>query len=63
MLVLLLIFILFNLARALFIMVKGDSKQSMAPFLGKRVLLSAIAIMVLLAAIAMGFITPNPRPY
>ncbi|QBF83409.1 DUF2909 family protein [Shewanella maritima] len=62
-LVLLLIFIMFNLARALFILVKGENKQSMAPFLGKRVLFSAIAVILLLLALGFGFIAPNPRPY
>ncbi|WP_394129227.1 DUF2909 family protein [Shewanella maritima] len=62
-LVLLLIFILFNLAKALFILVKGDSSQSMSPFLGKRVLFSAIVILLLLLVMGLGLVTPNPRPY
>nr|WP_275975038.1 DUF2909 family protein [Shewanella gaetbuli] len=62
-LVLLLLFILFNLARALFIMVKGENKQSMSPFLGRRVMFSAIVVVLLLLAMGLGIIQPNPRPY
>ncbi|GAA0786239.1 hypothetical protein GCM10009193_24410 [Shewanella aestuarii] len=62
-LVLLLVFIMFNLARALFIMVKGENKQSMSPFLGRRVMFSALVVILLLVAMALGIIQPNPRPY
>lgn len=62
-LVLLLLFVLFNLGRALFIMLKNDGKQSMSQFLGRRVWVSALIILVLLIALGSGLITPNPRPY
>ncbi|MGI2258473.1 DUF2909 family protein [Shewanella sp. GXUN23E] len=62
-LVLLLLFVLFNLGRALFIMLKADSKQSMSQFLGRRVLFSALIILLLLIALGSGLIAPNPRPY
>ncbi|MBB1382474.1 DUF2909 domain-containing protein [Shewanella sp. SR41-2] len=62
-LVSLLVFILFNLGRALFIMVKGEHQQSMSRFLGRRVLFSVVVIMVLLVALGLGYIQPNPRPY
>ena len=62
-LVLLLLFVLFNLGRALFIMLRGDSQQSMSQFLGRRVLFSALIIVLLLIALGSGLITPNPRPY
>ncbi|MCL2915186.1 DUF2909 domain-containing protein [Shewanella corallii] len=62
-LVLLLLFVLFNLGRALFIMLRGDSQQSMSQFLGRRVLFSALIIILLLIALGSGLVTPNPRPY
>ncbi|GIU51013.1 MULTISPECIES: DUF2909 family protein [Shewanella] len=62
-LVLLLVFILFNLARALFIMVKAETKQPMSQFLGRRVIFSALVMLLLLLALGLGWVTPNPRPY
>ncbi|WP_434930726.1 DUF2909 domain-containing protein [Shewanella sp. HL-SH8] len=62
-LVLLLVFIIFNLARALFIMVKGENTQSMSRFLGRRVMFSAFVVILLLIAMGLGIIEPNPRPY
>ncbi|GAA0343297.1 DUF2909 family protein [Bowmanella denitrificans] len=60
----LLIFMVFNLFRAMKIMLKGDSGgTSMTKFIGRRVLTSAIIILLLIIAVAMGWITPNPRPY
>ncbi|WP_070969750.1 DUF2909 family protein [Vibrio sonorensis] len=66
-LVLLLLFIIFNLVRALFEMVTGDEEEeradSMSHFLGRRVVLSALAIVLLVVALLSGFIEPNSRPY
>ncbi|MBT1445198.1 DUF2909 family protein [Shewanella sp. JM162201] len=62
-LVLLLFFIVFNLGRALYIMVKGDSQIPMSRYLGRRVALSALVVLLLLIALAMGWITPHHRPY
>ena len=62
-LVLLLLFILVNLARALFVMVKGEKNVPMSQFLGRRVLFSVLVMMLLLVALATGVIAPNPRPY
>lgn len=62
-LVLLLFFIIFNLGRALFILVKGESKVPMSQYLGRRVLFSLLVILLLLLALGFGLITPNPRPY
>ena len=73
-LVLLLLFILINLGRAMFEMVKGpDSNQDpdqsseddkpMSYYLGRRVFLSALAVVLLIAALLSGFIEPNVRPY
>ena len=67
-LVLLLLFIIFNLGRALFLMVKGNDptkaeQKPMSHFLGRRVLLSALIVVALIIALASGFIDPNSRPY
>ncbi|MDA0150623.1 DUF2909 domain-containing protein [Vibrio sp. LaRot3] len=69
-LVLLLLFIVINLAKAMFEMVKGPSNdtqgenhQPMSHFLGRRVILSALAVVLLFAALLSGFIEPNARPY
>jgi hypothetical protein len=61
--VLLLVFIIFNLARALIIMVKGEQAQPMSHYLGRRVLLSVLVVLLLLVALGLGLVAPNPRPY
>ncbi|KAA1157280.1 DUF2909 family protein [Pseudoalteromonas distincta] len=61
--VLLLIFILFNLFRALFIMVSGKTGgRPMSHFLGRRVLFSVIVLVVVIAALKLGFIKANNSP-
>ncbi|MEI6860392.1 MAG: DUF2909 family protein [Shewanella sp.] len=62
-LVLLLLFIIFNLTRALFILVKAESKTPVSQFLGRRVILSVLVVVLILVAMGTGIITPNPRPY
>ncbi|WP_081730657.1 DUF2909 family protein [Shewanella colwelliana] len=62
-LVLLLLFIVFNLGRALFILVKGESSVPMSQYLGRRMLFSVLVIVLLLLALGLGIISPNPRPY
>ncbi len=62
-LVCLLIFIVFNLFRALPILIKGNSDVPMSRYLGRRVLFSVIAFVILLVAMATGLIEPNSRPY
>lgn len=59
----LLVFIIFNLFRALPAMLKGQGSQPMSRYLGRRVLFSVLIFVLLLIAIASGYITPNPRPY
>jgi uncharacterized membrane protein YjjB (DUF3815 family) len=59
----LLIFMVYNLFKAMMIMLKGESTESMSKFIGRRVITSAIIVGLLLVAIATGLITPNPRPY
>ncbi|MEL7291472.1 MAG: DUF2909 family protein [Pseudomonadota bacterium] len=71
-LLLLLLFILINLGRAMFEMVKGDQEEQqdstpddkpMSFYLGRRVFLSALAIILLIAALLSGLIEPNSRPF
>lgn len=59
----LLLFIVFNLFRALFIMLKNDPDgPKMSTFLGKRVMYSAILLLIIILAMQFGLITQNPRP-
>lgn len=61
---LLLIFMIYNLFRAMMVMIKGEPDQpSMTKYIGKRVIASAVIMLLLLIAIMTGIITPNPRPY
>ncbi|MFC3122580.1 DUF2909 domain-containing protein [Agaribacter flavus] len=59
----LLVFMIFNLFKAMMIMLKGDSQEPMSKYIGRRVLTSAAIMIILLIAMATGLITPNPRPY
>lgn len=60
----LLLFMLFSLFRAMFIMLKADPSQpSMSKYIGRRVMASALIILLILIAVATGLISPNPRPY
>lgn len=60
----LLLFIVFNLFRAGFIMLRNDPEQKqMSRYLGRRVFYSVLVLLLLLLAMALGWITPNPRPY
>lgn len=66
-LVLLLLFIIFNLARALFYMVKesdeGDNERPMSHYLGRRLILSACVVLLLILALLSGWLHPNASPY
>lgn len=67
-LVLMLLFIIFNLARALVQMVKEPSddqnqNKSMSHYLGRRVMLSALVVLMLIIALMGGWLEPNARPY
>ena len=62
--VLLLIYIVINLVKAGFsVMRQTESSHSLSHYLGKRVLFSAIALALIILAMATGLITPNARPY
>jgi hypothetical protein len=59
-----LIFMIFSLFQALLIMNKNDpNKPSMSKFIGRRVMISAFIVILMLVAIMTGVITPNPRPF
>ncbi|AWG82173.1 DUF2909 domain-containing protein [Vibrio parahaemolyticus] len=68
-LVLLLLFIIFNLAKALIEMVREDPDnpdkptKPMSHYLGRRVMFSALVVILLLIALSSGWLAPNPRPY
>jgi len=61
---LLLLFMIYNLFRAMVIMMKNDPNQpSMTKYIGRRVISSAVIMVLLIIAIMTGVITPNPRPF
>ena len=60
----LLLVIVFNLMKALIQIASGKHNgKRLSHFLGRRVMLSAIVVLLLLLSLASGVITPNPRPY
>ncbi|TMP25259.1 DUF2909 domain-containing protein [Pseudoalteromonas rubra] len=61
--IVLLFSIIYNLFRALFIMLKGDhSGESMSRLLGKRVFFSASVLLLILIAKGLGWLNFNPAP-
>lgn len=63
-LVLLMLFMVVNLMRALLTMLRNDpTKPPMTHYLGRRVLFSAIALVVIVVLLGSGVLAPNPRPY
>lgn len=60
----LMIFMVYNLFKAMTIMLKnGEDKEKVSKFIGRRVMTSAVILILILVAVATGLITPNPRPY
>ncbi|SHI02874.1 DUF2909 family protein [Ferrimonas marina] len=59
--VLLLLYILFNLVWAGVAMIRG--KRPMTHYLGRRVAFSALVMLLLLVALGAGVLPMNPRPY
>lgn len=53
----------YNLFKAMMIMLRSESTEPMSKYLGRRVLTAAIVLIIILIAMATGLITPNPRPY
>lgn len=60
----LLIYMIFNLIVAMKVMMNHDPDgEPMSKFIGRRVLTSALIVLLIIVGIATGLITPNPRPY
>ena len=60
----LIILMIYNLFKALFLMTKNDpDKQPMSTFIGRRLMFSGLIIAVVLIGVATGLITPNTPPY
>ena len=60
----LLAFMVYNLFKALLLMNKNDpDKPSMTKFIGRRLYISVVIVLLLLVGLLTGIITPNPRPY
>nr|WP_133540482.1 DUF2909 domain-containing protein [Idiomarina aquatica] len=60
----LLLYMVFNLFRALFVMLRNDpNKPPMTRYLGKRVGIAALVLLMLIIAASSGFMPLNPRPY
>ena len=63
-LVALVLYMIVNLFMAMRLRMKNDtSKGPMSKYIGRRVLTSAVIVIIILIAIGTGLITPNPRPY
>lgn len=63
-LVALLLYVIFNLFKGLFSLMRNDPEQPpMSFYIGRRVLFSVIAIVIITIALASGIVVPNPRPY
>lgn len=65
----LLIFMIYNLFKALIVMnkkplAKDDPNYvSMTKFIGRRLMISVAIVLLLLIGLLTGLITPNPSPY
>jgi uncharacterized membrane-anchored protein len=60
----LILFMVYNLFKAMMVMLKDDPNcPPMSKYIGRRVIVSAIVIGLIVLAMATGLITPNPRPY
>lgn len=63
-LVALMLYVLYNLFKGLFSLLRQDPEvPRMSHYIGRRVAFSVVAIVLILVALATGIITPNPRPY
>ena len=61
----LMLFMVYNLFRALFIMNKkpDPNQPSMTKYIGRRLMVSVAIVALILIGLLTGLITPNPRPY
>ena len=63
-LIILLAMVIFSLFQALFAMLKNDeAAPKMSTFLGRRLIFSAVVLLLLITVLLTGVITPNARPY
>lgn len=63
-LIVLLLLVVLSLFQALYVMLKNDeTAPKMSKFLGRRLIFSALVVLVILILLAAGVITPHPRPY
>ncbi|GDY27682.1 DUF2909 domain-containing protein [Agarivorans sp. Toyoura001] len=58
----LVLFVVVNMVLALRVMLKGGEKP-MTHYLARRLMISALVLIVVLLAMSLGYIQPNPRPY
>ncbi|KGK00494.1 DUF2909 domain-containing protein [Thalassotalea sp. ND16A] len=60
----LLAIMIYNLFRAMVLMNKNDpEKPPMSKYIGRRVMLSGLIVLILIIGLLTGYISPNPRPY
>ncbi|MDO6524778.1 DUF2909 family protein [Motilimonas sp. 1_MG-2023] len=55
--------VLINLALALPTLLKQPDKSLLTRYLGRRLFGSALVLLIIFIAIALGLITPNPAPW
>ncbi|WP_240464871.1 DUF2909 family protein [Paraferrimonas sp. SM1919] len=59
----LLLIIIISLALAMRSMLKPQNNKPMSHYIGRRLIFSVATLLIILLAMALGWITPNPRPY
>ena len=61
----LMLFMVYNLFRALLIMNKkpDPNQPSMTKYIGRRLMISVAIVVLILIGLLTGLIAPNPRPY
>lgn len=60
----LILFMVFNLFKAMVVILKNDPNgPSMSKYIGRRLMASVIIVGLIIIAITTGLITPNPSPY
>lgn len=63
-LICLVVFMIYNLFKALRLMTRNDPEQpSMSKFIGRRLMFSGLIILLVIIGVLTGVITPNTPPY
>lgn len=57
------LYVLVNLFRALFVMLRHGEQGQMSRFLGRRLLASFLVLLLVVVLIALGVIEPHSTPY